>query len=104
MPKKLNYTPPPWYHDKYYITNYPLDDSNGPSRKGARCIACAPSGASGNEFKLGDADIMTAAPDMYRALKVIHDALDALERGDGIVSEAIEQIVNLALAKAEGES
>jgi hypothetical protein len=105
MPKKTKYTPPPWYHDKYYITNYPIGDVDGPSRKGAKTIACAASGPSGNEFKPADADIMTAAPDMFEAIeRCVYGALP-YEDESGVIRIVLHDFAVLkeAFAKAKGD-
>jgi len=105
MPRKIKYTPPPWFHDKHYITNYPEDDSFGPSREGARCIACAPSGPSGNEFKPADADLMTAAPDMFEAIEGCINGALSYQDESGVIRISLQDyaVLKKAFAKAKGD-
>ena len=111
--KDGQHTPGPWEADEYYITA-------GKDRSGAPItIACAPSGAFGNEFSEANARLIAAAPDLeewgedalscLKEYRQYAEGMRAIGRGFhpvGMKGHSIDAVIcglEAAIRKAKGE-
>lgn len=85
--EQLTHTPGPWQWDGKFTVSIPHADGKIPFR-----------------VQPGDARLIAAAPEMYEALQMVLSLVRDQAMSGHFLSIEIREVLNTALAKAEGRS